>query len=107
MANIPTFHRIDLAKVGLLSLGHLVVDLYPPFLAALLPLLIDRLGLSLTLASLLASILMFSAYLNQPLFGILSARIGGKSSCSGGPSRSLFSSFFSREKNFSRTQKNP
>jgi len=78
MANISTFPRIDVAKVALLSLGHLVVDLYPSFLAALLPLLIDRLGLSLTLASFLASILMFSASLSQPLFGILSDRIGGK-----------------------------
>jgi FSR family fosmidomycin resistance protein-like MFS transporter len=78
MAGISTLHRIDMAKVALLSLGHLVVDLYPPFLAALLPLLIERLGLSLTLASLLASILMFSASLSQPLFGILSDRIGGK-----------------------------
>ena len=67
MANNLTSPRIDVAKVALLSVGHLVVDLYPPFLAALLPLLIDRLELSLTMASLLASILMFSASLSQPL----------------------------------------
>ena len=78
MADSPTFPRINVAKVALLSVGHLVVDLYPPFLAALLPLLIDRLELSLTMASLLASILMFSASLSQPLFGILSDKIGGK-----------------------------
>jgi FSR family fosmidomycin resistance protein-like MFS transporter len=78
MASIPTLHGINVANVALLSLGHLVVDLYPPFLAALLPLLIERLGLSLTLASLLASLLMLSASLSQPLFGILSDRIGGK-----------------------------
>jgi FSR family fosmidomycin resistance protein-like MFS transporter len=74
-----------MAKVALLSLGHLVVDLYPPFLAALLPLLIDRLGLSMALASLLASILMFSTSLSQPLFGILSDRIGGKTLMFWGP----------------------
>jgi FSR family fosmidomycin resistance protein-like MFS transporter len=85
MAHIPTFPRIDVAKVVLLSLGHLVVDLYPSFLAALLPLLINRLGLSLALASLLASILMFSASLSQPLFGILSDRIGGKKLLFWGP----------------------
>lgn len=78
MATIPTPHRVDVTRVTLLSLGHLVVDFYPPFLAALLPLLIKRLGLSLTLASLLASILMVSASLSQPLFGILSDRIGGR-----------------------------
>jgi len=78
MANNLTFPRIDVTKVALLSVGHLVVDLYPPFLAALLPLLIDRHQLSLTMASLLASILMFSASLSQPLFGILSDKIGGR-----------------------------
>lgn len=86
MANISSLHRIEMATVGLLSLGHLLVDLYPFFLAAPLPLLIDRLGLFLTLASLLASILMFSASLSQPLFGILPDILAGKSSCSGGPS---------------------
>ncbi|MFQ5841325.1 MAG: MFS transporter [Thermodesulfobacteriota bacterium] len=85
MANIPTLRPIDMPKVAFLSLGHLVVDFYPPFLAALLPLLIERLKLSLTLASLLASILMFSASLSQPLFGILSDRIGGKNLMLWGP----------------------
>lgn len=78
MPEISTFPRIDTAKVTLLSLGHLIVDLYPSFLAALLPVLIERLELSMSLASLLASILMFSAALSQPVFGILSDRIGGK-----------------------------
>lgn len=85
MPETPTFPRIDMAKVALLSLGHLVIDIYPSFLAALLPVLIDRLGLSLSLASLLASILMFSASLSQPLFGILSDRIGGKNLMFWGP----------------------
>jgi FSR family fosmidomycin resistance protein-like MFS transporter len=69
---------MDTTRVILLSLGHFVVDLYPPFLAALLPLLIERLDLSLTLAGLLASVLMVSSALSQPLFGILSDKIGGR-----------------------------
>jgi FSR family fosmidomycin resistance protein-like MFS transporter len=85
VAYISTTPRIDMAKVALLSLGHLVVDIYPSFLAALLPLLIDRLGLSMALASFLASILMFSTSLSQPLFGILSDRIGGKTLMFWGP----------------------
>jgi FSR family fosmidomycin resistance protein-like MFS transporter len=85
VAYISTTPRIDVAKVALLSLGHLVVDLYPSFLAALLPLLIDRLGLSMALASFLASILIFSTSLSQPLFGILSDRIGGKTLMFWGP----------------------
>lgn len=100
MANIPTPHRIDVAKVTLLSRGHLVVDLYPPFLPALLPLLIDRLGLSLTLASLLTTILMFSASLSQPLFGILSDRIGGEKLMLWGPITALVLAFFLPGKKF-------
>jgi len=78
MTGIPTSSRMDVTRVALLSLGHMVVDLYPSFLAALLPLLIERLRMSLTLASLLGSILMVSASLSQPLFGVLSDRIGGR-----------------------------
>jgi FSR family fosmidomycin resistance protein-like MFS transporter len=85
MTKISIFHRMDTARVMLLSLGHLVVDLYPPFLAALLPLLIERLGLSLTLAGLLASILMVSSSLSQPLFGILSDKTGGRKFLFAGP----------------------
>ncbi len=108
MANIHTLHRIDVAKVGLLSLEHLVVDLYPSFLAALLPLLIDKLGLSLTLASLLAPILMFSASLSRPLFGILSDRIGGERLMFWGPITALVLAFFLPGKKFFRGHtKNP
>ncbi len=56
----------------------MVVDFYTPFLPALLPLLIQRLDISMTLASILASILTFSSALAQPVFGILADRIGGK-----------------------------
>ncbi len=85
MITAPISNRIEVGKVTLLSLGHMVVDLYPPFLAALLPLLIEKLRLSITVASVLASILMVSTSLSQPLFGILSDRIGGKKLIFWGP----------------------
>ncbi len=85
MTTNPGSRRMDVIRVTVLSLGHMVADLYPPFLAALLPLLIEKLRLSLTLASILASILLVSTSLSQPLFGILSDRIGGRNLVFWGP----------------------
>ena len=59
-------------------MGHFVTDLYPAFLPPLLPLLIDRFQISLTSASLLATVLSFSASLTQPLFGFLFDKLGGQ-----------------------------
>ena len=61
-----------------LAMGHFVTDLYPAFLPPLLPLLIDKFQISLTSASLLATILTVSASLTQPLFGFLFDRLGGR-----------------------------
>ena len=61
-----------------LVLGHFVTDLYPAFLAPLLPLLVDKFQISLTSASLLATVLVLSTSLTQPLFGFLFDRLGGR-----------------------------
>ena len=66
------------AKTSHLTLGHFVTDLYPAFLPPLLPLLIDKFQISLTSASLLATVLSFSASLTQPLFGFLFDKLGGR-----------------------------
>jgi FSR family fosmidomycin resistance protein-like MFS transporter len=50
-------------------LGHLVNDSYISFLAPLLPLLIQRLGLSLTMAGFLATLLASTSSFLQPVFG--------------------------------------
>ena len=52
-------HRVfDTARVILLSIGHGIHDMYPAFLAPLLPLLQVKLGLSNTLAGFLATSLL-------------------------------------------------
>jgi FSR family fosmidomycin resistance protein-like MFS transporter len=58
----------------LLSLGHFFIDLYSSALGAFQPLLVERLGLSLSHAGLLGGILVFSSSVTQPLYGILSDR---------------------------------
>ena len=50
-------------------MGHFINDMYVGFLAPLLPLLIDKLGISLTMAASLASILSIFTSLAQPAFG--------------------------------------
>ncbi len=56
-------------RTGLLSVGHLVDDGFGGFLAPLLPLLIDRLDLLLTLAGVLGSIRIVTNSVLQPSLG--------------------------------------
>jgi FSR family fosmidomycin resistance protein-like MFS transporter len=52
-------------------MGHFINDMYVGFLAPLLPLIIDKIGISLTMAAGLASILSIATSLAQPAFGHL------------------------------------
>ncbi len=61
--------------VALLSAGHFINDAYPGYLAPLLPLLMQKIGFSLTLAGTLVSIQAVASSLLQPLFGMLSDRL--------------------------------
>lgn len=56
-------------RVGLLALGHLTNDMYVGFLPALLPLLVEKTGITLTAAAALASTLSIFTSLAQPVFG--------------------------------------
>lgn len=56
-------------RIAVLSLGHLVNDMYVGFLPALLPLLILRTGISLTAAAALSSMLSVFTSMAQPVFG--------------------------------------
>ena len=53
----------------LLSAAHALNDGYGSFLAALMPLLIDRFGLSLAMAGLLSSIRSSASSFTQPVVG--------------------------------------
>ncbi len=58
-----------------LSMGHFINDMYVGFLAPLLPLIIDKLGISITLAAGLMSILSIFTSLAQPAFAFIADKI--------------------------------
>jgi FSR family fosmidomycin resistance protein-like MFS transporter len=57
------------------TFGHFLNDFHMAWLAPLLPLLVQRFDLSLTLAGLLGTILNTSSALSQPLFGLAADRL--------------------------------
>ncbi len=68
---VGVFHT---GKVIALSMAHFIHDVYSSFLAPLLPLLIEKLSLSLTQAGFLSTVLQIPALLN-PWLGTLADRI--------------------------------
>lgn len=70
--NQPDFST---AQVATIAGGHLFHDFYTSFIAPLLPLLIDKMGLSLTSAGALATLLRLPSILN-PLLGYLADKTG-------------------------------
>jgi FSR family fosmidomycin resistance protein-like MFS transporter len=67
-------NRFQTGKILALSIGHFIHDVYSSFLSPLLPLLIDKLSLTLTQAGLLSTIMQLPALLN-PYIGVLADRI--------------------------------
>lgn len=61
--------RFDLGTLSLATAAHFLNDIHYAFLAPLLPLVVAKFNLSLTLAGLLASILNASSAISQPIFG--------------------------------------
>ncbi len=57
-----------------MTFGHLVIDSNPALLFALLPLFVTRLHIDFTLAGSLATILLMTSSVTQPLFGFLQDR---------------------------------
>jgi len=66
--------EFETAQVTPVIAGHYVLDLYPSSVAPLLPVLIEKLSLSLTQAGLLTSFTQLPGLLN-PLFGMLADRV--------------------------------
>jgi MFS transporter, FSR family, fosmidomycin resistance protein len=71
--------RLQRSRLALVTPGHFLNDCYGGFFAPILPLLIEKLSLSLTLASGLASIASITSAVFQPIYGIASDRIRGRS----------------------------
>jgi FSR family fosmidomycin resistance protein-like MFS transporter len=72
-----TSRGFQTGKILALSIGHFIHDVYTGFLAPLLPLLIEKLSLSLTQAGFLTTIMQLPALLN-PYIGQLADRISGR-----------------------------
>ncbi len=68
-----TGRKFQLQKVLSISFAHMIHDIYSSFLAPILPLLIDKIGFSLTMAGLLNFIQRLPSLLN-PLIGIIADR---------------------------------
>lgn len=74
MQNNPSTAPFRTGGVLLISLCHFIHDIYSSFLSPLLPLLIEKLSLSLTRAGLLSTVMQIPALLN-PLIGQWADRI--------------------------------
>lgn len=66
---------IDARTLWSATFAHFLNDFHVAFLAPLLPLVVRRFNLSLTLAGLLATVLTTSAAMSQPLFGAIADRL--------------------------------
>ena len=82
---MPPIRDSSWKRTAVLFAGHLVNDGYGGLLAPLLPLLIDRLGLSLALAGLLGTIQIVVNSASQPGLGFLIDRSGRPSLVALGP----------------------
>ena len=67
-------NRFQTGKILALSIAHFIHDVYSSFLSPLLPLLIEKLSLTLTQAGFLSTIMQLPALLN-PYIGVLADRI--------------------------------
>jgi len=69
----PAAESFQTGRVLTIASGHLIHDIFTSFLAPLLPLIINKLGLSLTLAGSLASFQQLPGLIN-PLLGLIADR---------------------------------
>jgi FSR family fosmidomycin resistance protein-like MFS transporter len=75
---MDTSNGLQRTRLALVTWGHFVNDCYMGFFTPVLPLLIEKLALSLTAASGLAAIPSIASSVFQPLYGMASDRIRGR-----------------------------
>jgi FSR family fosmidomycin resistance protein-like MFS transporter len=66
--------RPGMLALLLFSIGHFAIDMYSGAIGAFQPLLVDKLGMTLTEAGLLGGMMVFSGSFVQPAYGFLSDR---------------------------------
>jgi MFS transporter, FSR family, fosmidomycin resistance protein len=64
------------ATLSYYCIGHFFIDLYSNALGVFAPVLVERMGISLTQAGFLGGLMSFSSSVTQPLYGYLSDRFG-------------------------------
>jgi MFS transporter, FSR family, fosmidomycin resistance protein len=74
MKNSPDQQKFQTGNVILIAFSHLIHDIYGSFLAPILPLLIEKLGFSYTLAGFLTVAQRFPSLLN-PFLGVIADKI--------------------------------
>ena len=62
-------------RLAMLAFAHFTIDAYSSFFSPLLPLLVTKLDLSLTLVGTLVALASISSSFSQPVFGLLADRI--------------------------------
>jgi len=66
--------KFQIGNVSTITIAHFIHDIYPAFLAPILPLIIEKLSISLSFAGLLSVIQRIPSLLN-PFIGILADKI--------------------------------
>ncbi|UCE17836.1 MAG: MFS transporter [Gemmatimonadota bacterium] len=69
-------YGIQKGQIALLTTAHLINDTYAGFLAPLLPVVVEKFGLTMAATGFLSSVLAVSSSLAQPLYGYLADRLG-------------------------------
>jgi FSR family fosmidomycin resistance protein-like MFS transporter len=77
--------RTDYPRVGLLSAGHLINDLYGNFITSLMPYLVIRGEITTTAAGFVLLVYLIGSSVLQPIFGLISDRTGRRAFAVVGP----------------------
>ena len=72
----PGSEKLQWESLAVLASAHLITDAYNNFLPPLMPLLIQKMNLSLTLSGLLVTIRAIASFFIQPAVGYISDRTG-------------------------------